>query len=449
MQTFVDGVASPRRFRGHEGELGIRGHAAGLRYLLGVGYVDERTRNRWTYSQPATANPAFPASEDLRANSRLDGPTARVLVARDDGPVQFELSGTYRDLERNLVTTGTAAGFDTAPFTTTTDGTGRGTGRLSTWALEATLELSATLALQSFTQYRDYEERLDLALTDVRNSTTTTVTTSTRISDRTAQRLLDTELRLSWQPTDEFELGVGYGLAREQLRVLAPGPADPLDFRRGELDDDGFVADLRWQLAEHWTLRAEGRDFVTDGVELHELVPERSRFAKAHLDWQGDDQRAGVFVRHRHNDNDVSGHRLDAFATGLTASATAASVAWSGSYTFSDTVSRTRTNFYFDPDPDPQPTIVGFDGETHTWTADLTLGPWDDWQAELGGALTRTTGSLQVTTADFRAGLTWRCTESGQLGCEWRRVEYDDRGAGALGDDWTADLLFVYWRQDW
>lgn len=448
VQTFVDGVASPRRARTREGELGVTGDLGPLRVTAAAGFTETRSTDRWSYSQPAAANPGFTESEDLETSSRLDGPTGRLMVSHDGGPLDVTLTGHVRDLERTVATAGTGAGFDTAAFTTATAGAGSGRGRLLLGELEAAFECTATLRVRLGARYRDYEERLRLRLVDVRTvpSPSSIVTTMTSLDDATVQRLFDGEVAVEWSPTDDLDLGIGYGFAREQLRVSSPGAADPGDFRSGEIDDDGLLADLRWRFAEDWTIRAEGRDFATDGVRLHELTPQRSRLAKATLSWQREAGHAALFAHHRHVDNDVSDHRLDTFATGLSGSATMDSVELSAAYTFADIESRTRTNFYFDPDPDPQPTIVGFRGETHTFSALLTVNPHAELRTEFGAAVTRTIGSFDVDTADFHAGLLWRCTASGAAGLEWRHVRYDDQNGV---DEWAADLVFVYWRQEW
>ncbi|MCA8953207.1 MAG: MtrB/PioB family outer membrane beta-barrel protein [Planctomycetes bacterium] len=445
VQTVVDGVQSPRHRESHEGELGIRGELAGLRFVAAAGYLDERAVDRWDYSQPAVANPGFTESENLAARTELSGPTGRLVLAHDGEPFSIELSGIVRDLDRDLASAGTSTGFDTVPFSTVTTASGLGKSRLRLGELDAALALTPSLHLRTTMSYRDLQERQRLVLVDVQTSTTT-VTTTTTLDDDTVQRLFDGELAIDWQPGETFDLTLGYGLAREQLRVLSPGTADPGDFRRGHLEDEGVLAALRWQFEPTWTLRAEGRDYATDGVPLSELTPQRARTAEAALEWHDGDERVTLFARHRHRDNAVSSHRLDVFAAGLNASINTKSTALAAGYTFADTVSRTRTSFYFDPDPDPVPTLVGFTGQTHTWTFSLVLAPEQPLQFDLGAAVTRTTGSLDVTTMDAHAGLRYRCCEHGAAGLEWRHARYADETDAS---DWHADLVFLYWRQEW
>lgn len=448
VQTVVDGVMSPRQRRTEEAEFGVRGRSGALRWTAAAGFTDERAIDRWLYSQPATANPGFAEGEDLTSRTTMDGPTARIGLADDAGGLTWELTGIYRDLRRDLTASGTGQGYDTAAFDTTTTSRGSGTARLWSWQLDAGLELSDTLRVVLAARYRDYEERHRLAQTDVQTtpSSNTVVTTTTNLDDDTVQRLFDGDLQFVWQPTPEFEASLGYGVAREQLRVPSLNPADPLDFRRGNTRDDGVLAGLTWRPCEEWTVRAEGRDFATDGLPLHELVPERARQANVRIGWERDATSLTAFARHRHNDNDVSGHRLDSTSTGLHGSLGSDGTTFQAGYTWSRTEARTRTNFYFDPDPNPQPTLVGFDGETHTWQATVQASPGERLTAELGAVVTRTTGSFALDSSHLRAELRWQCFESGAAGIEWRHMRYDDDHGT---DNWAADLIFLFWRHEW
>ena len=166
----------------------------------------------------------------------------------------------------------------------------------------------------------------------------------------------------------------------------------------------------------------------------------------ASLDWRRDTNRASLFARHRHNDNDISEYRLDAFSTGINGSGEAGPTSVFASYTYANTDSQVRTNFYYDPDPDPVPTLVGFDGETHTWNATMHCKVQDHLRVELTGTMTRTVGSFDVDTFDARCGLLWQCSSNGAAGIEWRHVSYADQNEV---DDFSADLIYVFWRADW
>ncbi len=445
VQTVVDGVASPRSFRGESGELGVRSTGGAWTYTIAAGYRVDRGVDRWSYTQPATANPAFVESEDFTSRSRLEGPSARLALGRDFGDLRLDASTDYWSHTRHLEATGTAAGYDVAAFTTDTTANGDGSSRLSTSRLDGALRLGESWRLLASAGYRDHREQMRLIQTDVTitPSLNSTVTVTTDVTTQTVQRLFDGDLQLEWRPDDTFEAALGYGMAREQLRVPDLQPADPGDFRRGEQHDDGVLAHLRWQFADHLTLRAEGRDFGVDGMPLHEFTPQRSRQAVGGLEWRDDGEHAGVSMRHRHDHSDISSHRLESTSASVTAGATHGGCDWNLGYTFTTFQTATLTNFYFDPDPNPQPTVVGFDGETHTWVAALATTDLDPAHFELSVAHTRTTGSFAVQTFDLRADLRWHLGGIGDAGCEYRHMRYADEGAT---DDWNSDLVFVYWR---
>ncbi|MFO1076279.1 MAG: hypothetical protein U1E73_00970 [Planctomycetota bacterium] len=447
VQTVVDGVDSPRHRHSDEGEIGVRGGTA-LRWTVAVGAVRETARDRWSYSQPATANPSFVESEDLRSTSDAAGPTARIELAHTGDLVSVRFTGNLRALDRDVDGSGSGAGFDTAAFTTSTASAGSGDSRWLEWHLDADCEVVPTVRLGVASRLRDYRERLRLHEVDVRTTTSpsSVVTTTTDVDDETVQRLFDADVHLAWNPTPDVTATIGYGFAREQLRVPDLQPADPLDFRRGHTRDSGVLAGLRWRFAEQWTLRLDGRDFATDGILLHETTAENARGATGSLAWRGDAAEATLFARHRHADNDVTDHRYDSFATGLNASCHLGEVTFAAGYTYADTESRTRTNFYFDPDPDPRPTVVGFHGETHVWTASSTWDVTPAVQAILAATATRTVGAFDVRGLDLSAEVRWSCNCRGTAAIEYRHAAYGDQ---IELDDWAADLLFVSWRQTW
>lgn len=446
VQTFVDGVRSPRTRRTDDGELGLRGEHAGLRWLVAAGQLDEHGEDRWSWSRPAPANPAFPEAEDLADRDHLRGPTVRARLGRTFGPLSLDAGTTVRDLRRTTSANGTSSGYDVEDFTATTDGTGSSTSRSSLHDLTATLPCSESASLTADLHYADREDHLRLHQLDVRTYPTLgTTTTTTDVDDTTVQRTFEGELRLDTNPCASLDLTVGWAHTTEQLRVPDLAPADPGDFRRGHVHDDGPLADLRYRFAPDWTLRAEGRDVDSGGATVHELAPGHSRTARASLGWQHGDDRASAWASHRRDDNDVSGHHLENWALGLDGGLSLAGVLLAANWSYAHTDSRTPTDFYFDPDPTPRPTLVGYRGGTHTAGLSAT---WtrDRLRAEASLGATRTRGDFDVDTFDLRADLRWRCTEHGSAGCEWRHVEYRDGGGG---DDWTADLVFVYWRQEW
>src|SRR5262249_3413783 len=89
VQTTVSGVQSPRDFTGHEATLGRPIDQEGWRGSVSVDWLDDHTRARWMFSQPATANPAFTESEDFASNSTLHGPGGRVSIGNTTAPFTF------------------------------------------------------------------------------------------------------------------------------------------------------------------------------------------------------------------------------------------------------------------------------------------------------------------------------------------------------------------------
>lgn len=448
VQTVVSGVASPRHLRSDEAEVGLSGAIADWRWTVAAGWFEQQDGASWRFAQPALANPAFVDSEDFGERATLRGPEARLSLQREVGPLRFAFSGRGIDHDRRVAADGSSTGFEVAPFTTTSTAAGSGHSRTLLLDGDLTLQLSPALHLDADLHWRQHDEHMHLAQDEVTVFPTlpSTVTVTTLADHDTVQRLLDGAVSLGLSPTPDFDVSLGYGFAREQLRVPALQPADPLDFRRGHGRDDGVLAAMRWRPVDDWTLRAELRDFGRDGVPLHELVPERTRLAGGSLDWQHDGRRASAFVRHRRSDNDVSRHHLESLATGLTMGIASEPLAFDLGYTFARTDSRTLSNFYFDPDPAPVPTFVGFHGDTHTVTGSLVATPFRHWRAELSAAFTTTAGSFDVRTVDWRADLQWQASANGTAGIELRQLRYQDDGATG---DWRAGMVFVYWRQQW
>lgn len=449
LQSFVTGVSQPSRLDVDDAELGLAGDGESWHWSVAVLWRDQRARDRWSYTQPAPANPAFPESEDFTSRTSLRGPGARVLLGGEVAPWTFDATVTWYGHEHRIVGDGTGSGFDLAQFTSTTEA--EGGGDTHTWLAEfgAVCRLQEELALVVDLYWRDHVEDLHLQQVDQRVYPTlgTTITVPTVVDQHTSQRLFEATAMLEWSPSSALDLGAGYGVAHEWLRVPELAPPDPRDFTAGYARDQGVLADLRWRPLADWTLRAGVRDFGQDGVELHELAPLRAREASGSLEVRRGGRWAGVFVRHRRNENEVSRHHLESLATGLDAGLGDERRSLAATYTFARVDSRTLTNFYFDPDPAPVPTFVGFDGDTHTVAGTLRLWPSTGVEWELGAAWTKTTGSFDQSLLDWRSDLRWGWLPSaGQLGVEFRQMRYrDERGA----DDWRAELVFVYWRARW
>lgn len=447
VQSFVTGVASPREARGDTGELGITGRSTDWTWTLAANYRDERAQDRWTYSQPSVVNPAFPESEDFTSRSSLRGPGGRFSLHGSAAPLSIDAVLRWFEHDRRVTARGDAAGFDVAQFTTATTALGRGDARTWLADLTATLDVSAAVQLVLDLSWRDHREDLLLQQTDttVFPTLSTTVTVDTIADQHTAQRRLDGAATLQWAAADRLDLGLGYGFAREQLRVPDVDPSDPRNFRAGTARDQGLLGDARWRPFADWTVRAAFRAFAQDGVLLHELAPEEAREESGSIGYAAGGKRATAFVRHRRNENDLSQHRLDSLATGVTAGADRDGISLDAAWTFARVDTATLTNFYFDPDPNPVPTFVGFAGDTNTVSGTVALHPSADVQWRLVGAYATTTGDFDVSTLDWRADL--RVQLGGPeraVGTEFRHSYY--KASGGF-DDWSAQSVFVYWRQ--
>ncbi len=452
--TWVDGVESPRDARGDEGEFGVIGELGPWLASVAVGYRDETMRDRWLYSQPALANPAFSQSEDFRSRSTLRGPSVRTTWRADLAGVQFDCSAAWFSHTRRLAADGEATGFDTAQYETTT--TAFGSGMAETVVADATvvLDLSDALSLRLSGYWRDHDERMSLQQTQRTVYPGLPLVVDVHIDEEltTAQRLFETEAMLQFSPTAgrELTVGAGYGVAHEWLRVPRPDPVDPRDFSRGYTRDAGPLAELDWRLPAELVLHADWRDYGTDGVPLHELVASRDRAGSLRLTQQSKAGRWSIFLRQRRAENTVSGYSTDVYTAGCEVARQRRGLSMSATYAFSRNRSRTLTNFYFDPDPDPLPTFVGFDGDTHAVLASLRIEPDAAVGWESTCALTRTTGSFDVRTLDWSSGV--RVALGGdrqrrqELGVDYRRTSYDDAGSAA---DWHADLVFAWWRVRW
>ncbi|HEU4418358.1 MAG TPA: cytochrome c3 family protein [Planctomycetota bacterium] len=447
VQTVVDGVQSPRRYASDEGEVGLRGTTDGWHWTFAGNYLDEHTDDRWFYTRPAQANPAFPESEDFASGASLRGPGGRIALSRDTGPLVFDFTGRYVDRERKLAAAGTGAGFDIAQFTSTTVASGEGDTQTLLLDASASLELGDDARLVVDAHWRDHQERLLLLQTDTTvYPTLGTVITVPLVADqKTDQQLFDGSIALELTPHETLDVTVGVGYAHESLSVPAFTPADPGDYRSGTVHDTGFLGGLRWRPVERWTLRADVRDYGQDGVFLHELAPNRTRSANGSLGYRDEHHHGTVFVRHRWGENPVSQHRAESLVVGTTGGVSSKGLSAVGTYSFARMDSQTLTNFYFSATLTPQ--LVGFEGDTHTVTASLIAEVSSDVRWEFTASWSRTTGDFDVSLLDWRADLQFAVLPPhGKLGLEYRDLWYRDENGI---DDWAAKLFFLYWRQTW
>ncbi|HEX6813923.1 MAG TPA: hypothetical protein VF384_20035 [Planctomycetota bacterium] len=447
VQSYVDGVESPRRYASDEAEIGLRGTTDGWHWSIAAQYFDESIDDRWSYSRPAQANPAFPESEDFTSGTSLRGPGARIALSHGTGPLTFDFTGRYVDRDRKLAANGTGQGYDIAQFTQTTVAGGEGDTQTLLLDGSAALELTDHVRVVIDAHWRDHHERMSLQQTDtaVYPTLSTSVTVVTAVDNRTDQRLFDGSLALEVSPHETLDVTVGVGYAHETLTVPNLTPADPGDYRSGSVHDQGLLAGLRWRPVERWTLRADVRDYGQDGVFLHELAPNRSRAASGSLGYRDERHNGTVFVRHRWGENPVSEHREESLATGVSGGVSANGLTGFASYTFARVDSQTLTNFYFSATPTPQ--LVGFEGDTNTLAASLIAETSPRVRWEFTASWSKTTGDFDVTLLEWRADLQFGVLPPhGTFGIEFRDMRYSDQ---ASVDDWTAELLFVYWRQTW
>lgn len=448
VQAYVDGVNSPRHAIGTDSELGLRARSGAWTFRGAGGWHEEEARDAWTYTQPATANPLFVESEEFVSRTTLRGPGGTASVRGDFDGAFVEIGARAIERERGIRANGTTQGFDVAEFTT--DTLADGSGRARTWLLDldAAVDVATDVRFRLDAHGRDHREDLSLLQTDTTTYPTlpSTVVVTTDVDQQTRQRMVDGNLWLEWAATKRLDLGIGYGFARERLRVPDVNPSDPDAFRRGTQRDDGGTADLHWRPATGWTVRSSVRDYATDGALLHELTPERAREAKGSVAFVGDALRMSAFGRHRRNENSIAQHRLEAWSLGATLGCDLArGLAVDTSYVFARTDVRTLTNFYFDPDPNPAPTLVGFRGDTDTVASNVVLSPSDDVRWTFGGSWTSTRGDFDVRTVDWRLDLCIDLAgDRSAMGTELRCSSYEADGGTR---DWESRSWFVYWRQ--
>ncbi|HLQ39179.1 MAG TPA: hypothetical protein VK348_15320 [Planctomycetota bacterium] len=452
-QSTITGVQSPRQSRGDDLEVGLTADIDGWRTTAAFDWLGDQNRDRWSFARPAAANPAFPESEDFSSNGSLRGPGGRLLLQRTLGSLQFDLGGRYQELTRRIAGSGTSQGFDIAPFDTVTTSNASGSARTLLLDGSATLQLSSCLALVADAHWRDHREQLDISQTEVTTFPTLgTVTTVTFASQpETAQRLFEGAAAFDFTPSAGLDLTLGWGFARQWLHVPDLQAGDN-DFLAGSTQDDGVLAGVEWRPDAQWTAKARWQDYGEDGVSLHELVEDRAHRVDLSLGWKDETFYLTPFCKWRRAENSISSYHRESTAAGLTFGLRHSGLEWNASYTFARVDSRSLTSFWFDPPhpppnpPDPTPTLVGFAGDTHTITATLGIDPDAVVHWELGAAWTRTTGSFDVSLLDWRADLRWQLTRTAATGVELHELRYQQ--ADGLGN-YSADLLFVYWRQTW
>lgn len=445
-QTFVPGVTSPRRTESDEVNAGLRGVLLDTGFRAGVGWLDERTDDRWSFARPAPGNPLVVESEDFRSVAVLEGPTALLSLDRDFDGLRIEADARWRELDRDVDARGTRTGFDTLEFETDTTSVARGEARTAIVDLDAIADLGDDAALLLDLSWREHRERMDLSQVDVTRFPVAGggVTTRDDRAQRTAQRRVSGALELEVEPLDGVTLSAGWGFVREELRLpdLVLGDADAVG---GTIRDDGAIAGAEWRFAEGWRVRARYTDFGQSGLLLHEQREDEARTGSVSLRWERDAASVEVFARHRFAANDLARFRSEQDAFGATATWSGAELAdLFASWVLTDTDSRTLTTFYFDPDPTPVPTIVGFEGDTHSATLGVSLWPDRPVQWRNDASLTDTSGSFDVATWRLRSEVTYAPFPGGRLGVRWEHLEYDEQGGL---DDWEADLVMVTWRQ--
>lgn len=447
--TTVTGVSSPRQHDADHLELGVRGTLLGMHATAAVEYRAHGDVDRWVYSRPAPGNPLALESEDFASASTLRGPGARLTLSDTFGPVAIDAKARVIELDRRIRGNGVGTGFDIAEFQSSSVSLAE--GGAETWLVDvtATWELSDDLAVLGDVRWRDHAEELRVAQTDVVTYPTlnSSTTTSLQLDQRTAQRTFEGSVGLQARPHATLTLFGGYGFSREWLRV-PDLEANDGDYRRGRLQDDGVLADARWKPTDRWTASVGFREFGQSGMQLHELSDDDVRGLDGRLRYQRETWWLEAFTDNRRKANDVSGTRLEAWTSGLTAGLDLDEDTnlWT-SYAYGDLESRTLTNFYFDPVPTPVPTLVGFDGTTHTVSAGAKWALARRTHLELSGAYTSTRGTFDVQVFDVRADLSVKACSSSDVGVMLRRVDYQEDAAQSAGlDDYGAYLTFLYFR---
>lgn len=445
--TSINGVNSPSSLHADNSELGLSGTIHGTSFTLAVDYLDQAENNSWFYSQPATANPLFTESENTSSNSTLRGPGGRLSLSQSFDGVHLGANVRVLDLDRRINGSGVVTGYDTDEFTTTT--TSFSSGSATTWIVDTTasIELSDTLILDGDFRYVDYEENMHINQNDftLYPGSGTTTSVDTVLDQHTTQRVWDLSFVFDWQALESLQLSAGYGWSQEHLKVPDLESGDS-DFVKGTIKTDGVVGGFDWRPDEHWTVRFEGRDFGTSGVQVTPLNENQRRKLHTRVRYKRAGFWAETSYKYERARNHVSDHRDEVNAvTFITGVSPRDDLDVYLSYVYSDYDNRTLTNFYFDPDPNPVPTIVGYKGDTNTYYLGATLKPCSDvtWRAD--ASFTDVNGSFDVDILDWRVDLRVRVTDRGSVGVEVRQVDYEETGGS---DNYDAVMTFIYWRQE-
>ncbi|MBI5851637.1 MAG: hypothetical protein HZB39_11530 [Planctomycetes bacterium] len=441
----VANAVSPRRLESDLSAAGLRGTLDSFTWRAGVEYLRQRDDERWAFDREAPSNPLLRESEDFASRSALEGPGVIAALDHRGGPLAVSVTARHRELDRDIAGGGTRRGADPVEFVTTSTAIARGDARTTWLSGNATAELNDDTSLVLDLSWRDHDETLRLDSTEVTvfpssGGDTTVVDSRTQ---RTAQERLVGSLELEVAVAEEFVVRAGWGFAREELVVpeLAPG----VDPSRGTLRDDGALLGARWEFAEDWTFDASYAGFGQSGLRFEEQQERTSHGFEGRLRRRGEDLSVALFHRGRRERNDASGYRNDRDSVGV-------NVDWhagrrldvSAGWVFSRADSSTLTSFWFDPDPNPAPTVVGFRGDTHVVTAGVA------WRSESGitmrsdVARSSTDGSFDVATLNWRTELAWDAIEGGTAGLRHEHIDYDEAGSA---DEFTADLLMIFWRQ--
>lgn len=439
----ISSVTSPRRLDEDEAELGFTLGAGSTSLTLAAQYLDQRENNSWAYSQPATANPAFPESEASRATNSLEGPGARFSLAHHAGALSLDLQGRAFDRRRRTSTEGTIEGYDIARFTTTNQSVSAGAAR--TYLLDAGLsyELNDDLALHSEWRYLDHQEHMFFNQRDVTVHPTlsSTVTIDTLLNQRTSSRLREASAELEWQAVKGVWVSGGWGWSQEKLS-LPDLSTDDDDITTGTVVEKGYLGNVVWRPTAHWSLRGHYRDFGQGGIQLTEIVDHHSRSTGGELKYTDGDAWVSLATRHRRSQNPVSDSRTNTTSYTLSSGyAVSESISSHLSYNLAQLDSRTRTSFYFNPSTTPVPTLVGFKGESHTAAGGLDWLATERLRLALLASYTTVQGDFELDLYNWSADASLQLTDRARAGVRIEQVDYHE---ASNPDDYSAWSAFVY-----
>ncbi|MFO1054457.1 MAG: hypothetical protein U1F36_19730 [Planctomycetota bacterium] len=442
----VVNVDSPRTLDSNQYTAGLRFRSDDLHALIAYDHLDEIEVDRWSFDRPAPTNPLLRESEDERSHGHTHGPGVRVSVEQDFGAVRVALRARHRELERDTETAGLLTGVDPVAFVTRSAASTRGDAALSTAGATLTAEIGDHLSASADIDWRHHDEHQRLDAVEVTDfpGTGGSSTLIEQLDQRTRSERWDGSLSLDADPVDDLLLTLGVGFSREEL-VLPALPSGGLDPSRGTIRDAGVLGEVRFSPDREWSFDARFQDFGQTGLLLEEQQERNAHEWRAsvrrhtdtlttELGWRRQLAHNDASLYHLHRDTlNLSGHLDATRSLGLLAS-----------WVFTDSDSSTLTSFYFDPDPTPVPTLVGFKGRSHTLSTGIDLHDEQrlDWHTEL--SWTTTSGSADLDTLDFRTDLRVELIEGGSIGARYQHVEYREEGGV---DDFGADLLLLYWRQ--